>query len=90
MLELKEKLKKDFEMDLLQNLYKVPLNIDSDLKGYYHTISQLIGNKYTDNEYEVDNSRYYIEKQNHLLLKIKYIMKLHLEMQMIKLVNTKG
>ena len=71
MLELKEKLKKDFEMDLLQNLYKVPLNIDSDLKGYYHTISQLIGNKYTDNEYEVDNSRYYIEKTKPFVIENK-------------------
>lgn len=71
MLELKEKLKKDFEMDLLQSLYKVPLNIDSDLKGYYHTISQLIGNKYTDNEYEVDNSRYYIEKTKPFVIENK-------------------
>ncbi|MCT6563010.1 hypothetical protein, partial [Staphylococcus aureus] len=65
------KLTIDVEFYLLQSLYIGPLIIYCDLKGYYHKLSQLIGNKYTYNEYEVDNSRYYIEKTKPFVIENK-------------------
>lgn len=58
--KIRDKMKKDYNMNLLHNLEKFPLNIDPKLKEYYQKIANKIDNY---NEISPKNTdRYYIHK----------------------------
>lgn len=59
LLKIKSYLKKDHDLDVLENIDKFPINTDSTTKEYYEKIAQNINKFRIKNSY---NDRYYIQK----------------------------
>ena len=60
LLQIKHLIKQDFNIEILHNLNKFPLNLDTALQEYYSKISDKI-NQYPVRQ-AVDNEKYYIQK----------------------------
>ena len=60
LLQIKQLLKNDYNIEILHNLYKFPLNLDTALQEYYSKIAEKI-NKYPLQQ-TGDSEKYYIQK----------------------------
>jgi len=60
LLKLKLFLSQEYNLDVLQNLEKFPLNTDSGLRQYHEKIAELLDRHHSSSTGSKDNQRYYI------------------------------
>lgn len=61
LLKIKHFMKETFDLDVLGNIDKFPVGMDSNLKEYYEKIVERIESLETNNANTVSNNRYYIQ-----------------------------
>lgn len=62
LLKIKKFLKVEFDLDVLTNIDKYPINIDSNLKEYYEKISEKINQPSLSGTNSIYKDRYYIQR----------------------------
>lgn len=62
LLKVKKFLKKQYNMNVLENIHEFPLNTDTELSEYYSKIAEIIENPHISSRKVIYNDRYYIQK----------------------------
>ncbi|MDY0139071.1 MAG: ATP-dependent RecD-like DNA helicase [Candidatus Izemoplasmatales bacterium] len=65
--QVKDTLKKDFNLNVLENLKKLPVDLDSSLEDYYRHIKEVLGNNYGHAPKSGTNT-YYIQKKKTIFI----------------------
>ena len=71
LLKIKIFLRGKYDLDVLENIDKFPLNLDSNLIEYYQKIAERINNKSSNPRISTYNDRYYIQKIKPLFIEHK-------------------
>lgn len=62
LLKIKKYLKVEYDLDVLTNIDRYPINIDSNLKEYYEKISEKINQPFLTRTNSIYKERYYIQR----------------------------
>lgn len=68
LIDLKEFVLNKFNMDILENLYLFPLNVDKDMELYYSQILKVVNEVKIDHTSEIFANQYYVRKEKPIII----------------------